>query len=60
MSDHVHMLIGIPPGLAVTSVAGCLKCNSAIRAARHFLKAQQHQAGLAVSMQIVSGFAGAH
>ena len=36
MSDHVHMLISIPPKLAVSSVVGYLKGKSAIHVARHF------------------------
>ena len=45
MSDHVHMLISIPPKLAVSSVVGYLKGKSAIHAARHFLKRERNYAG---------------
>lgn len=38
MSDHVHMLVSIPPKLAAFSVVGYLKGKSTIHAARHFLK----------------------
>ena len=38
MPDHVHMLISIPPKLAVSSVIGYIKGKSAIHVARHFLK----------------------
>lgn len=30
MSDHVHMLISIPPKYAVSQVVGCIKGKSAI------------------------------
>lgn len=45
MSDHVHMLISIPPKLAVSSVVGYLKGKSAIHVARHFLKRERNYAG---------------
>ncbi len=38
MSDHVHMLIQIPPKYAVSAVVGYLKEKSAIHIARHFMK----------------------
>src|ERR1700761_4285051 len=43
--DHVHMLISIPPKLAVSSVVGYLKGKSAIHVARHFLKRGRNYAG---------------
>ena len=45
MSDHVHMLISIPPKLAVSSVVGYLKGKSAIHVAQHFLKRERNYAG---------------
>jgi len=45
MGDHVHMLIAIPPKLAVSSVVGYLKGKSAIHVARHFLKRERNYAG---------------
>ena len=45
MSDHVHMLISIPPKLAVSSVVGYIKGKSAIHVARHFLKRGRNYAG---------------
>lgn len=45
MPDHVHMLISIPPKLAVSSVVGFLKGKSAIHVARHFLKRERNYAG---------------
>lgn len=45
MSDHIHMLISIPPKLAVSSVVGYLKGKSAIHVARHFLKKERNYAG---------------
>ena len=45
MADHVHMLISIPPKLAVSSVVGFLKGKSAIHVARHFLKRERNYAG---------------
>ena len=36
MSDHVHMLIEIPPKIPVSSVVGFLKGKSAIAIAREF------------------------
>jgi len=43
--DHVHMLLRIPPKLAVSSVVGYLKGKSAIHVARHFLKRERNYAG---------------
>jgi len=43
--DHVHMLISIPPKLAVSSVVGYLKGKSAIHVARYFLKRERNYAG---------------
>ena len=45
MPDHVHMLISIPPKLAVSSVVGYLKGKSAIHVARHCLKRDRNYAG---------------
>ena len=45
MADHVHMLISIPPKLAVSSVVGYIKGKSAIHVARHFLKHGRNYAG---------------
>jgi len=45
MADHVHMLVSIPPKLAVSSVVGYLKGKSAIHVARHFLKKERNYAG---------------
>ena len=45
MSDHVHMLISIPPKFAVSSVVGFIKGKSAIHVARHFLKRDRNYAG---------------
>ena len=45
MVDHVHMLIHIPPKLAVSSVVGYLKGKNAIHVARHCLKRERNYAG---------------
>jgi putative transposase len=45
MVDHVHILISIPPKLAVSSVVGYLKGKSAIHVARHVLKRERNYAG---------------
>jgi putative transposase len=45
LPDHVHMLISIPPKLAVSSVVGYLKGKSAIHVARYFLKRERNYAG---------------
>ena len=45
MPDHVHMLISIPPKLAVSSVIGYIKGKSAIHVARHVLKRERNYAG---------------
>jgi putative transposase len=45
MTDHVHMLLSIPPKHAVSSVVGYLKGKSAIHVARHFLKRERNYAG---------------
>ena len=43
--DHVHMLICIPPKLAVSSVVGYLKGKSAIHIARYFMRRERNYAG---------------
>ena len=45
MPDHVHMLISVPPKLAVSSVVGYLKGKSAIHVARYVLKRERNYAG---------------
>lgn len=45
LSDHVHMLLSIPPKLSVASVIGFIKGKSAIHVARHFLKRERNYAG---------------
>ena len=45
MPDRVHMLISIPPKLAVSSEVGSRKGKSAIHVARHCLKRERHDAG---------------
>ena len=45
LADHVHMLLSIPPKLAVSSVVGYIKGKSAIHVARHVLKKDRNYAG---------------
>lgn len=45
LPDHVHMLVSIPPKLAVCSVVGYIKGKSAIHVARHFLKRERNYVG---------------
>ena len=45
MSDHVHMLISIPPKFAVSSIIGFLKGKSAITIARQFSGKQRNFMG---------------
>ena len=45
LPDHVHMLLSIPPKLAVSSVVGYIKGKSAIHVARHVLKKDRNYAG---------------
>jgi putative transposase len=45
MPDHVHMLLNVPPKLAVSSVVGFIKGKSAIHVARHVLKRERNYAG---------------
>ncbi|GAK58165.1 transposase of ISCARN10, IS200/IS605 family IS200 group [Candidatus Vecturithrix granuli] len=44
-SDHVHMLIAIPPKYAVSSVIGYIKGKSAIHIARHYQGCQRNYTG---------------
>ena len=37
LSDHVHILLGIPPKFSVANTVGCLKGKSAIRIHREYL-----------------------
>jgi len=45
MADHVHMLISVPPKLAVSSGVGYLKGKSAIHVARHVLRRERNYVG---------------
>ena len=45
MSDHVHMLIHIPPKYSVSNIVGYIKGKSAIHVARHFLKREKNYTG---------------
>jgi putative transposase len=47
MPDHVHMLLNVPPKLAVSSAVGYIKGKSAIHIARHYLKRERNYAGQA-------------
>ena len=45
MADHVHMLLNVPPKIAVSSVVGYIKGKSAIHIARHYMKRGRNYAG---------------
>ena len=45
-SDHIHMLIAIPPKHAVCRVAGCMKGKSAIHIARTYLGRRRNYGGM--------------
>jgi len=45
MSDHVHMLISVPPKYAVAQVVGFLKGKSAIHIARTFMGRERNFTG---------------
>ena len=45
MSDHVHMMLSIPPKYAVAQVVGYIKGKSAIHVARTYLGRQRNYAG---------------
>ena len=45
MSDHVHMMISIPPKYAVSQVVGFIKGKSAIHIARTFAGRQRNFTG---------------
>ena len=45
MSDHVHMLVEVPPKYSVSSVIGFLKGKSAIAIAREFGGKQRNYTG---------------
>ena len=45
MSDHIHMMIAIPPKYAVSQVVGFIKGKSAIAIARRFYNRQRNYTG---------------
>ena len=45
LSDHVHVLLGIPPKLSVANTVGFLKGKSAIRIHREYLGRQRNVPG---------------
>ena len=45
MSDHIHMLISIPPKYNVSNVIGYIKGKSAIYIARHYKGKKRNFAG---------------
>jgi putative transposase len=45
MSDHVHMLLSIPPKYAVSEVVGYIKGKSAIHLARTYGESKQNFTG---------------
>ncbi len=45
MSDHVHMLIAIPPKYSVSQVVGFIKGKSAIAIARTYMGKRQNFTG---------------
>src|SRR6184192_1921851 len=46
MSDHVHMMLSIPPKYAVSQVVGYIKGKSAIAIARRFMDRTKNFVGL--------------
>ena len=44
-SDHVHMMMSIPPKYAVAQVIGFIKGKSAIQIARNFVGRKKHFVG---------------
>jgi len=48
MPDHVHMMLNVPPKLAVSSVVGYIKGKSAIHVAWHYLGRERNYAGQAI------------
>ena len=45
-SDHVHMLISIPPNYAVSQMVGYMKGKSAIHIARTYLGQRKNYSGM--------------
>ncbi len=45
MSDHVHMMISIPPKFAVSQVIGYIKGKSAIHIARQYMERKRNFVG---------------
>ena len=45
MSDHVHILISIPPKIAVSKVVGFIKGKSAISIARNYMGRRKNYTG---------------
>ena len=45
LSDHVHILISIPPKYAVSQVVGYIKGKSAIHIARNYMGRQRNFTG---------------
>lgn len=45
-SDHVHMLVSIPPKYAVSQVIGYMKGKSAIHVARNYLGQRKNYGGM--------------
>ena len=45
MTDHVHMLLSIPPKYAVAQVVGYIKGKSAIHIARTFMERKRNFVG---------------
>ena len=45
LSDHVHVLLGIPPKVSVANTVGFLKGKSAIRIHREYLGRQRNFTG---------------
>jgi putative transposase len=45
MSDHVHILISIPPKYSVAQVVGFIKGKSAISIARTYMGRRKHFTG---------------
>ena len=45
MPDHVHMLIWVPPKLAVSGAVDYIKGKSAMHVARHFMKRERNYTG---------------
>ena len=56
MSDHVHVMMSIPPKYTVAQIIGFIKCKSAIQIARNFVGRKKKKGRYTACVKMIDVF----